>query len=175
MIGCLLNPNNPNTEGDTKEAQRAARTLGLDLQILHARTDAEIEIAFANLAQKQVGGLVVVSDAFFNSRPEQIAALAARYAMPAIYSLNRALEACVLGCKGEPHRSGPTTPPRGHPVRVVRFRASSIFGACGGRGGGALAGEGYLERRRWLRVARDRSALSSRPFARPNPHGNIGA
>jgi putative ABC transport system substrate-binding protein len=88
IIGCLLNPDNPKTESDAREAQEAARTLGLELQILHARNETEIERAFATLVQKRGGGLVVISDTFFNSRPEQIAALAAQYLIPAIYSLH---------------------------------------------------------------------------------------
>src|SRR5262245_7661151 len=87
VIGCLVNPNNPNTETDTSEAQAAARLLGLKLQLVHARNESEIQAAFANLAEKRVGAVVVVSDAIFNSRPEQLAALAKRHTMPAVYSL----------------------------------------------------------------------------------------
>jgi len=65
----------------------ATRLLGLELQVLHARNESEIETAFASLVQKRVGAVVVVSDAIFNSRPEQLAALAKRHAMPAVYSL----------------------------------------------------------------------------------------
>jgi putative ABC transport system substrate-binding protein len=88
MIGCLLNPNNPKTESDAREAQEAARALGLDLQALHARNETEIEQAFATLAQRRAGGLVVVPDGFFNSRPERLATLAAHHMIPAIYSLH---------------------------------------------------------------------------------------
>jgi putative tryptophan/tyrosine transport system substrate-binding protein len=85
--GCLLNPNNPNTETDSRAAQDAGRSLGLKVQILLARNEPEIETAFATLAQMGAGGLVVVSDGFFNSRPEQFAALALQYKIPTIYSL----------------------------------------------------------------------------------------
>jgi ABC-type uncharacterized transport system substrate-binding protein len=88
VIGCLLNPNNPKTESDAREAQEAARVLGLELQILHASNETEIERAFATLAQKRAGGLVVVPDGFFNSRPERLAALAAHHVIPAIYSFH---------------------------------------------------------------------------------------
>jgi len=88
IIGCLLNPNNPKTESDAREAQEAARTLGLEVQILHARNETEIERAFATLLQKRGGGLVVISDGFFNDRPAQIAVLAAQHSIPAIYSLH---------------------------------------------------------------------------------------
>jgi putative ABC transport system substrate-binding protein len=87
VMGCLMNPNNPNTEEDTKEAQKATHTLGVQLQILHARNETEIETVFATLPQKRVGALVIFSDGVFNSRPQQIAALAVRYMMPTSYSL----------------------------------------------------------------------------------------
>ena len=57
----------------------------MQLHILKARTDADLETAFASLAELQVGGLVVGTDPFFNSRREQLVALAARHAVPAIY------------------------------------------------------------------------------------------
>ena len=85
VIGYLLNPGNPNTERYTREAEEAARALGLKLEALHARNETEIEMAFATLVQKRVSALVVLSDGLFNGLREQIAALAARYTMPAIY------------------------------------------------------------------------------------------
>jgi putative tryptophan/tyrosine transport system substrate-binding protein len=85
VIGCLLNPSNPNTETYTREAEIATRALGLKLEVLHARNETEIEMAFATLVQKRVSALVVVSDGLFNGQREQIAALAARYTIPAIY------------------------------------------------------------------------------------------
>jgi putative ABC transport system substrate-binding protein len=87
VIGCLVNPINPNTETDTKEAREATRTLGLQLRVLNASTEQDIDTAFATFLQQQVGAVVVVSDALFNSRPNQIVALAARHALPTIYSL----------------------------------------------------------------------------------------
>jgi putative ABC transport system substrate-binding protein len=87
MIGCLLNPNNPNTEMLAREAQEATLTLGQKLEVLHARNETEIEMAFATLVQKRVGALVVVADGLFNSRAEQLAALATRHRLPAIFAL----------------------------------------------------------------------------------------
>jgi len=84
-IGCLVNPKNPNSGTGVKEAEEAARTLGLRLYIVNAGTDHEIDMAFAAFAQNRVDALVVVTDPVFNSRPDQLAALAARYALPAIY------------------------------------------------------------------------------------------
>jgi putative ABC transport system substrate-binding protein len=93
VVGFLLNPNNPNAETDTREAQEATRTLGLQLHILNASTEREIDTAFTTLAQNGDGGIVVVADALFNSRPNQLVALAARHALPTIYSLREFAEA----------------------------------------------------------------------------------
>jgi putative ABC transport system substrate-binding protein len=86
VIGCLVNPNNPNAEMDAREAEVATRTIGLELNVVNASTEHEIDIAFATLAQR-AHAVVVVSDALFNSRPDQLAAQAARHVLPAIYSL----------------------------------------------------------------------------------------
>ena len=65
--------------------QEAGRTLGLQLHILHASTERDINTAFANLAPLQASGLVIGNDPFFNSWSEQLAALALSHAVPAIY------------------------------------------------------------------------------------------
>jgi len=93
VVGFLVNPNSPNAETDTREAQDATRTLGLRLHTLNASTDREIDTAFTTLAQNGAGGVVVVADALFNSRPNQLVALAARHALPTIYSLREFAEA----------------------------------------------------------------------------------
>jgi putative tryptophan/tyrosine transport system substrate-binding protein len=85
VIGCLLNPTNPNLETQKREAQKATRALGLKLELLLARSDAEIETAFTTFVQKRVSGLVVAPDGFFTNRSEQVVALAARHALPAIF------------------------------------------------------------------------------------------
>jgi putative tryptophan/tyrosine transport system substrate-binding protein len=85
LIGCLVNPKNPDAVTGTREAQEAARTLGLSLHFVNASTEREIDSAFATLVQGRVDALVVVTDPLFNSRPDQLAALAARHALPAIY------------------------------------------------------------------------------------------
>jgi putative ABC transport system substrate-binding protein len=85
MIGCLVNPNNPNAGTGIREAQEAARALGLSLYMASAGTEGEIDTAFAALAQRQIDALVVITDPLFNSRPDKLAALAARHAFPAIY------------------------------------------------------------------------------------------
>ena len=65
--------------------QAAARTMGIDLRFVTATTESEIDAAFARLAELRVGALMVASDPFFNSRRQQIVALATRLAVPAIF------------------------------------------------------------------------------------------
>ena len=72
-------------EAQSQDLGEAARTLGLQLHVLRASTDSELNSAFATLAQLRVGGLVISSDAFFYTRTAQLAALAARHAVPAIF------------------------------------------------------------------------------------------
>jgi putative ABC transport system substrate-binding protein len=86
IIGFLLNPTNPNAEPQSKEAQDIVQSFGLELVILKAANDSEIEEAFAVLTQKRVGAIVVSDDAFFYNRRDHLLALVARYAVPAIYS-----------------------------------------------------------------------------------------
>jgi len=85
LIGLLVNPGNPSAETLTKASQAAAATLGLQLVVVHASTEAELDDAFSALLQNRAGALVVVTDAFFNGHAEQLAALAMRHLMPTIY------------------------------------------------------------------------------------------
>ena len=85
VIALLVNPNIPATERVMRAVQEAAQAKGVQLHILKASTESEIDAAFASLVQRQAGALVVSSDPFFYSRREQIVALAARHAVPAIY------------------------------------------------------------------------------------------
>ena len=85
-IGFLENPNNPNAAYYERDVLTAAPVIGLKIQILKAVTDREIEAAFVSLVQARTGALLVGADAFFNNRIEQIVALAARYAIPTMYS-----------------------------------------------------------------------------------------
>src|SRR5262249_28547590 len=68
-----------------RDEQEAARAKGLQLRILKAGTESEIDAAFANLVELQTGALLVGTDPFFSSRRDQLVALAARHAVPAIY------------------------------------------------------------------------------------------
>ena len=85
MIALLVNPNNPYAERIIRDMQQAARVKGVQLHILKAGAESEFEAAFASLAQLQAGALLVGRDAFFISRLEQLVALAARHAVPAMY------------------------------------------------------------------------------------------
>ena len=86
MIGLLVNPKNANADRIMREVQEAARAKRVKLLILRAASESEIDAAFASLAQLRVSALVVGADPFFNSQREQLVALAARHAVPAIYT-----------------------------------------------------------------------------------------
>ena len=85
MIAVLVNPTNPNTEAFVSDLQTAALALGLQLDILHASTERDFDTVFATLSGLRPGALVIASDSFFVSRSEQLAALALRHAVPAIF------------------------------------------------------------------------------------------
>jgi len=84
-IALLVNPANPATEIVSKDMQTAARILGLQLHLVHASTDRDLDSVFATLIQSPAGGLVIAPDPFFGSRIERLAALATRHAVPTIY------------------------------------------------------------------------------------------
>ena len=88
VIGLLVNPNSASAAARiTREVQDAARTRRMQLPILKAGTENEIDAAFATLLQLHGDGIVVSSDQFFTGRREQLLGLAARHAVPAIYAL----------------------------------------------------------------------------------------
>jgi putative ABC transport system substrate-binding protein len=84
VVAVLVNPANPISETQSRSMQTAARTLGMQLHVLRASTDGDLDTAFATLAKLRAGGLVIGVDAFFISRSERLAALALRHAVPAI-------------------------------------------------------------------------------------------
>jgi putative ABC transport system substrate-binding protein len=85
-FGFLENPNDPISEQTMRDVLATASVMGLKVQILKAATDPEIDAAFANLVQAHTGALLVGTNLFFNSRIEQIVALAARHAIPTMYA-----------------------------------------------------------------------------------------
>jgi putative ABC transport system substrate-binding protein len=84
-LAALVNPTNPNTEMLSKSLEAAARSLDLELHVLHASTEPDIDAVFAKLVQLHVGGLVIASDVFLITREDQLAALALRQKVPAIF------------------------------------------------------------------------------------------
>jgi putative tryptophan/tyrosine transport system substrate-binding protein len=86
-LGLLLNPNFPAAARQLTDMQEAARSIGVQLQIFNARTDAEISAAFENVAQRRIPGLVVAADTLFVTHRDRLVASAARLSVPAIYSL----------------------------------------------------------------------------------------
>jgi putative ABC transport system substrate-binding protein len=85
-IALLVNPTSLTlAETQSKNLQAAARTLGVQLHVLHASTERDFETAFATLVQLRVGALVIGGDVFFNNRTEQLAALSVRHAVPTIF------------------------------------------------------------------------------------------
>jgi putative ABC transport system substrate-binding protein len=87
VIALLVNPNNASAERVIRDVQESARTKGLQLHVLKAGSESEIDTAFASLVQLHAGALVVGGDPFLSSRREQLVALASRRAVPSIYAL----------------------------------------------------------------------------------------
>jgi putative ABC transport system substrate-binding protein len=88
VIALFVNPNNSNTERIIGDMQEAARAKGVQLPILKAGTESEIDAAFATLVLLHAGALVVVGDPFFGNWREQLVMLAARHGVPAIYPIH---------------------------------------------------------------------------------------
>ena len=93
MIALLANPNNPQTDAQLADVEAACRTFGQQVVILKARSDSEIEEAFAALAQRRVSALLVSADPFFLGRRHQIVASVARHSIPAMYEWRQFAEA----------------------------------------------------------------------------------
>jgi putative ABC transport system substrate-binding protein len=84
-VAVLLNPDNPNSEALTKSLQAAARSLALELHVLHADTEGAFESVFSTIGQLRAGALFIGTDPFFNGRSGELAALAMQHSIPAIY------------------------------------------------------------------------------------------
>ena len=100
VIGILINPTNPAAESRSTDLQMGARTLGLNIHIVGASSEGDLETAFATLIQQRAGALLVSTDAFFTSRRDRLVALAARHALPAIYPWREFVEAGGLASYG---------------------------------------------------------------------------
>jgi putative ABC transport system substrate-binding protein len=86
VIAVLLNPNNPQAANQVPEIKAAALELGLQINFSNASTAPEIDNAYSAIVQQRTDALIIGADTFFLSRRDQIVALAARYAIPTIYS-----------------------------------------------------------------------------------------
>jgi putative ABC transport system substrate-binding protein len=86
VVAALVNPNNANAEFQANEANEAARTLGFEVFLLRAATEAEIDKAFGDLLQRKADALLVLSDSFLNSRAAQVAELALRRGLPTCFA-----------------------------------------------------------------------------------------
>ena len=101
VIAYLVNPSSVAlTESEMIEVRKAARSLGLELQVLNASNAGEIDAAFATFAQPRAGALLISGEAFLTSRREQIIALAAHHAVPTIYNQREWTTAGGLMCYG---------------------------------------------------------------------------
>ena len=85
VIALLVNPTNPNTETLTRNLQAAARTLGLQLQVLNANSERDFDGIFAKLPELRAGALMIGQDPLFNTQSRRLGAMSVRHAMPAIY------------------------------------------------------------------------------------------
>jgi putative ABC transport system substrate-binding protein len=93
VIAVLANPNNPTVLSDPSDLEKAARANGMELLLLEAATVQEIDTAFAAMSDRRAGALLVPGDVFFTTQRAQIASLAARYAIPAIYPFRESVSA----------------------------------------------------------------------------------
>jgi putative ABC transport system substrate-binding protein len=93
VIALLVNPNTPLAEPLSADLQAAARSFGLQVHVLQARTEHDIEDAFTTLVQLRADALVIGADAYFASRRKQLAALAVRHALPTVGSFRDFAEA----------------------------------------------------------------------------------
>src|SRR5262245_60406993 len=119
-IGLMVNPTNPNFEGVTKDVTAASSATGVQIDVVRASDSREIEAAFATLVRNRADALVVGADSFFTNRRLQVATLATRHAIPAVYVGREFVEAGglmtygtsltevyrQLGAKRRPHPQG---------------------------------------------------------------------
>ena len=124
-IALLVNPTDSNVETTLKSLRAAARDLGVQLHVLRASTEREIDDAFAALSQLKAGGVVIGPDVFFNTRSEQLGALASRHGVAAIYQYRAfALAGGLMSYSGDIRNR--TVWPVATPARFSRARSRPI-------------------------------------------------
>jgi putative tryptophan/tyrosine transport system substrate-binding protein len=106
LIALLINPTSPVAEPQTRDAQAAARALGVRLAVLTAVTENDFDQVFASLVQQRADALFVSADPFFSSRREHLVALAARHEIPTLYEFREFVEAGGLMSYGTVLRDG---------------------------------------------------------------------
>jgi ABC-type uncharacterized transport system substrate-binding protein len=99
-IAFITNPASPNSKLTVREAQAAAGKMGRVMQVIGASSEAELEVAFATLRQRQIVAIAVQADPFFDDRYELLVALVTRYAVPAIFEWRQFAEAGALASYG---------------------------------------------------------------------------
>ena len=100
VIGILINPTNPAAESRSKDLQIAARTLERNIHIVSASSESDLEKAFETFIEQRVGALLVSTDSFFTSQRDRLIALAARHALPTMYSWREFVESGGLANYG---------------------------------------------------------------------------
>src|SRR5262245_34713208 len=92
-VTLLINPNVPAAEIETKDMQAVAAAIGLQLMVLTASTEGELDAAFSSAVEQRTNAVLVSADPFFSTRRRQIVALAARHSLPAVYPWREYAEA----------------------------------------------------------------------------------
>jgi putative ABC transport system substrate-binding protein len=92
-VGLLINPNNINAEEVTKDVTAAGAAVGVEIEVVHASSILEIDAAFASLVRKRADALVTATDSLFFNRRLQLATLATRHAIPAVFNAREYAEA----------------------------------------------------------------------------------
>jgi putative tryptophan/tyrosine transport system substrate-binding protein len=85
IVAVLINPTNPNSAALVSDLESTARSLALELHVIHANSDSDLETAFSTVGQLRAGGLLVGTDPYFNGRNDKLAAMAMRLSIPVIY------------------------------------------------------------------------------------------
>jgi putative ABC transport system substrate-binding protein len=93
VVAVLINPSNPNAEFRLRNVQEAARAIGQQIHVFNAGHESDFDTGFTTLVERGAGALLVIDDPLFEIRSQQLVALAARYALPAIYPFRADAEA----------------------------------------------------------------------------------
>ena len=92
VIAALVNPDGPSADAQSRDLAAAGRAIGRQIVVLNARTERDIETAFAALVQNRVGALLVTGNGLFFAQCEQLVALATRHRVPAIYEWRECIQ-----------------------------------------------------------------------------------